>query len=115
MGLARIHSGAVLLSGVRSRPSDRGGAPLTDDVTATTALRREAVSKPLRNEALTSEWRGYSMPDSSVDTNILAPLYTPADHVIALRNELLPAHLLIQREIHRNLSLLRHNNGETIN
>lgn len=62
---ARIHSGAVLLRGGRSRPSARGGAPLTD-VTATTALRREAVSKPLRNEALSS--RGYSTPDSSVDT-----------------------------------------------
>lgn len=59
----------------RTRPSDGGGAPLTADcdVTATTALRRdrEAVSKLIRNEALSNA--GYSMPDqSSVDTYILA-------------------------------------------
>lgn len=50
---ARIHSGAVLLRGGRSRPSLRGGAPLTD-VTATAALHCEAVSKLLRNEALSN-------------------------------------------------------------
>lgn len=66
---ARIHSGAVLLRGGRSRPSVRGGAPLTADVTATTALHCEAVSKLLRNEALSNV--GYPTPDrSSVDTYI---------------------------------------------
>ena len=75
---ARIHSGAVLLRGGRSRPSARGGAPLTGDVTATTALRREAVSKPLRNEALSS--RGYSTPDSSVDTYLPTYLLRRINH-----------------------------------
>lgn len=71
---ARIHSVAVLYRGGGSRPYARGGAPLTGDVTATTALRREAVSKPIRNEALSS--RGYSTPDSLVDTHVLTSPYT---------------------------------------
>lgn len=93
-GPVRIHFVAALLRLSRSRPSVKGGAPLTADVTATTALHREAVSKPLRNESLSNV--GYSTLDSSVDIQrTRLCILPPTNHVITLRNQKLLAILLI--------------------